>query len=275
MAITGRRRAKAAGERGPRWRDTREWLAEVERAGELRVVRGASWQEDIGAVTELLDHSECSPCVVFDGVPGYPAGYRVVVNCNGTPRRQAITLGLPESQANHAGLLEYWRGVITDLESVPPEEVATGPVLENVLEGDAVNLERFPTPLWHPKDGGRFIGTASLNIMRDPDSDWVNIGTYRNQIFDPTSMGIWISPGKHGRLILDKYIERGQPCPIVVVVGADPLLFMAGCSEGLLYGESELAWCGGVRGEPIEVISGRHTRLPIPATAEIAIEGFI
>ncbi len=277
MTMTEHDRPAAATANGPPplWRDTREWLERVEAAGELRVVRGASWQEDIGAVTEMLDHTEGSPCVLFDDVPGYPSGYRVLVNANGTPARHAITLGLNQSEASHDGLLAYWRGVISGLQPLPPREVASGPICENILEGDAVDLWKFPTPLWHPKDGGRFIGTASLNIMRDPDSDWVNLGTYRNQIFDRDSLGIWISPGKHGQLIRDTYFKRGQPCPVVIVVGADPLLFMASCSEGILYGESELAWCGGVRGEPIEVVRGRHTNLPIPANAEIAIEGWM
>jgi 4-hydroxy-3-polyprenylbenzoate decarboxylase len=129
--------------------------------------------------------------------------------------------------------------------------------------------------VWHPQDGGRFIGTASINIMRDPDSDWINAATYRNQIFTKDTMGMWISPGKHGRLIRQKYLDRGIPCPVVVVAGSDPLLFMAACAEGIAYGESELAWAGGVRGAPVEVIRGRHTGLPIPAYAEVAIEGFM
>ena len=95
--------------------------------------------------------------------------------------------------------------------------------------------------------------------MRDPDSDWVNVGTYRNQIFDRDSMGIFIAPGKHGRLIREKYFERGERCPIVVVVGADPLLFMAACAEGIAYGQGELDWAGGVRGAPIEVVKGPLT----------------
>ncbi|HYY88893.1 MAG TPA: UbiD family decarboxylase [Chloroflexota bacterium] len=257
------------------WRDTREWLDRVAAIGELRVVRGASWQEDIGAITEMLDHTENSPAVIFDDVPGHASGWRVLVNANGTPPRQAITLGLPLDQATHGGLMAYWRGVLSDLRSIPPREVSDGPIFENVLEGDAVDLEAFPTPIWHPKDGGRFIGTASLNVLRDPDSSWVNIASYRNQVFSKDSLGIWISPGKHGRYIRQKYFDRKQPCPIVVVVGADPLLFMAACAEGIAFGQSELDWVGGVRGAPIDVVRGRHTGLPIPATSEIAIEGWI
>src|ERR1051326_3846068 len=91
------------------WRDTREWLECVDDIGELRVVKGACWQDDIGAVTALLDHTEGAPCVLFDEIPGYPVGRRVLVNTNGTLKRQAITLGLPQEQATHDGLLTFWR----------------------------------------------------------------------------------------------------------------------------------------------------------------------
>src|SRR2546425_321389 len=223
----------------------------------------------------MLDHEEGSPAIVFDDVPGYPSGRRVIVNCNGPPPRQAVTLCLPPEQGTHEGLFAYWRATLDGLRPLQPREVADGPILENVFEGDAIDLAAFPAPVWHPKDGGRFIGTASLNILRDPDSDWVNVASYRNQIFAKDELGMWISPGKHGRFIREKYFERKQRCPVVVVVGCDPLLFMAACAEGLAYGQAELAWAGGGRGEPVEVVRGKHTGLPIPAWAEIAIEGFM
>lgn len=261
--------------RVPPWRDTREWLDRVAALGQLRTVTGASWEREIGEITEVLDHAEGSPAVLFDEVPGYPKGFRVLVNADGTPGRQAVTLNLPPSEGNHEGLFRFWRGVLGTHEPVAPRVVETGPVFENVLEGDAIDLWKFPTPQWHPLDGGRFIGTASMNIIPDPDSDWVNFGTYRNQIFEKDELGVYISPGKHGKLIRQKYFDRGEPCPIVVVAGADPLLFMASCAEGIPYGMSEYAWAGGVRGEPIDVVRGKHTGIPIPATAEIAIEGFM
>jgi 4-hydroxy-3-polyprenylbenzoate decarboxylase len=114
-----------------------------------------------------------------------------------------------------------------------------------------------------------------MNLMRDPDSGWVNGGTYRNQVLDRRSLGLWISPGKHGRLIRERYFERGARCPVVVLAGHDPLLFTAACVEGIRQGESELAWAGAVRGRPIEVVRGEVTGLPIPAHAEIALEGFM
>lgn len=264
-----------APEQRPQWRDAREWIEQVRAAGELREVSGASWESDIGEITALLDSEDGSPAVLFDDVPGYPHGRRVIVNCNGTPERQAITLGLAGDAGNHEGLMNFWRSTLADLKPIPPNYVEDGPVLENKLAGEEIDLAAFPAPIWHPKDGGRYIGTAVLNIMRDPDSDWVNVGTYRNQLFSRDTMGIFIAPGKHGRLIRERYFERGERCPIVVVFGADPLLFMAACAEGIAYGQGELDWAGGVRGAAIDVVRGPLTGLPIPANAEIAIEGWI
>lgn len=256
-------------------RDLRDWIAKVEEIGELRVVRGGTWQDDIGAVTELLDAAEGSPAVLFDEIPGYASGYRVIVNCNGTPRRQAVTLGIPAGTAGHDELLDFWRTVVAELQPLEPVVIDDTPVFENSMMAPDVDLEAFPAPVWHVKDGGRFLGTACVVALRHPDEDWVNFGTYRSQILAPDELGLYITVGHHGRAILERWFELGEPCPIVSVVGSDPLLFMAACAEGIGYGKSELAWAGGLRGEPVRVVPGPVTKLPIPASAEIAVEGFV
>ena len=76
------------------WRDLREWLARVDSLGELKRVTGANSEEDIGAITEMLDHTEGSPCVLFDEIPNFKPGYRVLVNSMGSTKRQAVTLGI-------------------------------------------------------------------------------------------------------------------------------------------------------------------------------------
>jgi 4-hydroxy-3-polyprenylbenzoate decarboxylase len=257
------------------WRDAREWIAAVDALGELRRVGGASWQADIGELTQLLDQTEGAPCVLFDDIPGYPAGFRVLVNANGTPRRQAVTLGVPPAEADHAGLLAFWRRTLAELRPVAPRMVPDGPVLEHTIRGGDLDLAMFPAPVWHAGDGGRYLGTATLDILRDPDEGWVNVGTYRNQVLGRDRLGLFISRGHHGRALLERWHARGSRCPIVVVPGADPLLFMASCAEGIAYGTSELAWAGGVVGEPIDVVTAPVTGLPIPAAAEIAIEGWV
>ena len=93
-------------------------------------------------------------------------------------------------------------------------------------------------------------------------------------IHDEKTCGLYISPGKQGRQMRDKYKARKQPMPIAVVLGGDPMSFLMGCSE-IPQGVSEYEVIGGMRGSPVEVIKGPVTGLPIPANAEIVIEGFV
>jgi 4-hydroxy-3-polyprenylbenzoate decarboxylase len=255
------------------YRDLREWLDEAEELGEVEVVKGANWQEEIGMAAELVLHSDAAPCVVFEDIPDTLPGSRVLTNFFGG-KRKAMTLGFPTDlsklQLSEAARLHF----LADLPQIPRRYVDTGPILENVITGDDVDVTRLPTPLWHEEDGGRYIGTGSFNITRDPDDGWVNCGTYRVMIHNEKQLGFYISPGKHGRIMRDKYEAAGERMPVVIVVGGDPLSFLMGCSE-VPYGMCELDIVGGIRGEAVDVVKGQVTGLPIPANAEIAIEGFV
>jgi 4-hydroxy-3-polyprenylbenzoate decarboxylase len=155
---------------------------------------------------------------------------------------------------------------------IPPKTVRTGAVFENVDRDDEVDLFKFPIPFLHEKDGGRYMATDDLVIMRDPDENWINGGTYRAMIQDGRTVSLWISPGKHGRQIREKYFRAGKPCPVLISCGHDPLLFLAGGNE-LKLGLSEYDYAGGHRGEPCDVVMSELHGLPMPAHAEIVLEG--
>ena len=253
--------------------DLREWIAETEKLDELRVVSGASWEEEIGMAAEVVMHSDNTPCLVFDKIPGCLEGSRILINFFGG-KRKSMTLGFP----THLNKLElsdaFLQCYSQDLKLVPFEEVTDGPIFENVLTGDAVDLTKFPAPIWHEGDGGRYIGTGSFNVTMDPDDKWVNCGTYRVMIHDKRTLGCYISPGKHGRLHRDKYKARKELMPTVIVLGSDPLMFLMACSE-VPYGLCEYDAAGALRGSPIKVVRGEITGLPFPANAEVVLEGFV
>src|SRR6195256_2406175 len=253
--------------------DLREWIEEARKLGEVREVKGLSWQKDIGMASEVILHDENAPCVIFTDVPGTLPGSRVLVNFFGG-KRQKMTLGFP-TDLTKLQLSEAFRThYMADLKRIPPRYVNDGPVFENVITGDAVDVTVFPTPKWHEDDGGRYIGTGSFNVTRDPDEGWINCGTYRVMIHDAKTAGFYISPGKHGRQMRDKYQARGERMPVAVVCGGDPMTFLMASSE-VPYGVSEYEVVGGIRGKPVEVVNGPITGLPIPANAEIVIEGFV
>lgn len=254
-------------------KDLREWLKAVETIGELKVIEGADRDEDIGPIVSMLAPSHASPAILFDNIKGYPRGYRVLVNSLNSYRRIALTLGLP-LDLKPSELSSRLLGLIENLKLIPPVFVEKGPVMENILTGKDVNVLKFPTPKWHEHDGGRYIGTGTYDILKDPDSGWVNLGTYRVMLFEePDKVGFYITPGKHGYIIRQKYFSRNKPCPVASVVGGDPLLFLATSTE-IPFGVCEYDWAGGLRGRPYEVFEGKITGLPLPADAEIILEGF-
>ncbi len=257
----------------PNVSDARHWLAEADRIGELRVMEGVDWEKNIGRITEMLHHDEGAPAVLFDDIPGFDKGFRVLVNTLSKRSRLALTLGLPED-IDTFSLMDEWERRLNETKPEPVKVVDEGPITENVLRGDDVDLLKFPTPQWHEEDGGRYIGTGCAVLTRDPDTGWVNSGTYRAMIHDGKSTGLYISPGKHGRDHMERYFERDEPMPVVILVGLAPLHFLGAALE-IPDGVSELEWIGGVVGEPIECIEGEVTGIPIPVRAEIALEGYL
>ncbi len=246
--------------------DLREFIRLARERGELEVVRGADTYLEMGALCELSLEKRHPPVLLFEDIKGHPTHHRVVMNVRFS-RLFVDDLDLKALKA-------YRERRKWESEPIAPEFVNTGPVCDNILQGEEVNIRDFPAGHWHQGDGGPYIGTECLIINQDPDSDWVNIGTYRVQVQDQRTLTVFIEPGKHGRLIREKYWARGLPCPMVVSVGQAPVLGTV-ASTASRHGVSEYATAGGQLGEPIRVVRGALTGLPIPADAELVFEGFM
>ena len=248
--------------------DLRELIRIGRERGELEVVKGADTHLEMGALYELSLKHRHPPLLLFEDIVGHPSNQKVLMNV----RFSSLFSGDVSVDA----LRKYRasrKGGGGD-NPIPPEYVNGGPVTENILRGDAVNVNLFPAGHWHEHDGGKYIGTEVIIINKDPDSDWVNIGTYRVMIQDDRTLSVFIEPGKHGSLIREKWWAKGKPCPMVVCVGQAPILGMV-ASAKTKYGVSEFDIAGGRLGKPVRVVRGELTGLPIPADAEVAFEGFM
>jgi UbiD family decarboxylase len=253
--------------------DLRSWLAEMDSAGELKTIEGAHWDKEIGAICDIMAERN-GPALLFDKIPDYPAGFRVLGDAFLSNKRTASLLGIPGNLSS-VQMVDAWRKRLKEARPLPPVVVDSGPVFENTLTGPDVDLYKFPTPIWHEHDKGRFIGTGCAVVTKDPDNGWVNLGTYRCQIFDKNHVGVGLNPGKHGTQMMEKFHKQGKAFPVAIVCGMDPVLFMAACSPLTGWDESEYDFAGWVKGEPVRVTPGKTTGLPIPATAEIVLEGEI
>jgi UbiD family decarboxylase len=259
-------------------RDLRSWLSEVEALGELQHVSGAHWDHEIGAISELNYRRVPPAAMLFDDIPGYARGLRVLTGSISNARRTALALGFGPD-VDDARLVDQLRGKPTEWENgaadFTPTVVERGPVLENRVAGGDVDLFRFPVPRWHELDGGRYIGTGCTVFTTDPATGAVNGGAYRMQVQDEgRTATVNAVPGKHGDQHIRKWFAKAGRAPITVSLGHDPLLLILGGIE-VPAGISELDYAGAVLGRPVDVIRGTETGLPIPAGSEIAIEGWL
>ncbi len=246
--------------------DLRTCLDLAREMDDLEVVEGADTKMEIGALYELSLERPDPPIIVFDNIKGFPKGFRVAVNVRSSK--------VFDNGSGLEAVQKYRKHRRKTSAPIPPATVKAGPVLENVMEGAKVNARAFPAPIWHEGDGGHYIGTECMVVTKDPDSDWVNVGTYRVKVEDENTLVPFIEPGKHGDVIRKKYWARGEACPMVISVGQAPVLGAAAASTAAEK-VSEYALAGARIGRPIEVVAGKHTGIPFPADAEIVFEGFM
>ena len=135
--------------------------------------------------TELVSHSDAAPAVIFENIPGVGKGFRVLANIFGGKRKN-MTLGFPP-ELDKVALSDAFSRAWDTNRVIAPIFVENGPIFDNVVIGKDVDVEIFPTPIWHEGDGGRYIGTGSYNVTQDPETGILNVGTYRIMLHDPST----------------------------------------------------------------------------------------
>ena len=122
--------------------DLRPWLREIEGLGEIKEVRGADWNLELGAISELNVKKDKPPALLFDEITGYRKGFRVLTCSTSSPARLSSILRLP-IQSEHRQLVNELRGKPRAWESQAAQYAAVavkdGPVFEKA-------------PFWHELD---------------------------------------------------------------------------------------------------------------------------
>lgn len=254
-------------------RDLREYIATLEEHDQLEHVTGVDWDLAIGGISEIARRDGFGTALLFDDIPDYEPGYRILTNPLDTPLQFAQAFGY---------------GPMTDMKSVVVEHkergqtsgdgelrtVEDGPVLENVQQDDDIDITDFPALKWHENDGGRYIGTGDAVITRHMDTGAINAGTYRVQVHGTRTATVNIEPDRDGARNRESYFERGEPFPVVVSLGHQPDVFLA-ASERTATHTNELEYLSARRGEPLPVVHGEVTGLPFPAESELVFEGHV
>lgn len=159
-------------------------------------------------------------------------------------------------------------------ELVDPVTVESGPVKENRIEGDDIDLTAIPAPMVHETDGGKYIGTYGVNVLATPDGQWVNWSINRAMIVDKRTMTGACYPPQHNWQIVNKWRDIGQDAPWAFAFGVPPAAAMVAAMP-IPDGVSEAAYVGALSGEPLKLVKCDTNDLYVPANAEIVFEGTI
>jgi 4-hydroxy-3-polyprenylbenzoate decarboxylase len=273
-----------------RYRDLRDFLAQLERLGELR--RVSVEVSPHLEMTEICDRvlKQAGPAVLFEKPSGH--AIPVLANLFGTPRRVALAMGEDSVEALRevgkllaylrepdppAGLKDAWDKlpVLRKVLDMAPVQRTSAPCQEIVWEGTEVDLGRLPIQTCWPGDAGPLI-TWGLTVTRGPHKNRQNLGVYRQQVIARNKVIMRWLAHRGGALDFRDHcaLHPEQPFSVVVALGADPASILAAVTPVPdTLGEYQFA--GLLRGARTELVKCLGSELQVPASAEIVIEGTI
>ncbi|MDY6973478.1 MAG: UbiD family decarboxylase [Thermodesulfobacteriota bacterium] len=256
-------------------KDLREWMELLRSEGDLREIEAeVNWDREIGAISNRVTRNE-GPALLFSNIKDYKDGdfRKLFTGGLAARRRVALSVGLP----GESSYKEIVRTIKDRLrEPIKPVILDSGPVKENIVKGDDIDIWQIPVPQWHHQDGGRYIDTSCAIVTRDPDTGDINIGTYRGMIAGKRQIAKLLATTAHWGKHFSKYRESGTPMPVAICYGIDPVLLM--CSATPVQhapGTSEYDLVGGLKKQAFELVKCESIDLLVPAGAEIVVEGHI
>src|ERR1700710_1017587 len=193
------------------YNDLREWIAQLEKSGELKIIK-----QEVDPILEMPEIADRAsklrrngvqsggPALLFENVKGYP-GARVLMNQFGSERRMNLalqtenldaiadrirTLIKPQTPTSFMDKLKMLP-MLAEVGSFFPKVISAkdAPCKQVIHRGEDVDLLNLPILKTWPQDGGRFI-TPPCVITRDPRSGKRNVGMYRMQVYDAKTTGM-------------------------------------------------------------------------------------
>ena len=223
------------------YNDLREWIAALERAGELRRIK--TEVDPVLEIAEITDRvskgrfagegaratlKPGGPALLFENPKG--SDIPVLINQFGSERRMRMALGVDSLDEVADRIRQFMdvkspQGFLDKIKMLPmlaemgkffPKTVSTGPCKE-VIRKSNFDLSHLPILKCWPQDADRFI-TLPCVVTRDPKTGKRNVGMYRMQVYDGQSTGMHWQRQKigaeHYREMLRREAARaGTPTP--------------------------------------------------------------
>lgn len=229
---------------------------------------------EVGVLQHRLAKEGRFPVVYCPEIKG--SKLPLVANLFGSYELLGLALDIGPEKLNKAGkdaiVNEYRRrrDKFTPTKEVPPTEA---PVREVVLRGGDADLSILPTSLHAELNPGRYV-TIGMTLCKDPDTGIPNIGIYRQEVKGKHKLACMMVPAHQGDHIARRCAELGRPMEVVTFIGHHPAVAIAAADDSPPE-TNEFELMGALLGEPLEVTQALTVDLPVPARAEIAVEGVI
>lgn len=244
--------------------DLRSFISGLDEAGEIiKIEEELSPTFEIAAALRYLDRRNDN-VILFSRVKGYTVP--IVGNLFQSYRSIATALGIRDGQKV---MDEYWKrsGAL-----IKPEIQKSAPVKEVILKGDIDILKAIPVLTHHEKDAGPYFSSA-ITIAKDPQTGIRGMGIHRIQVKGKNKIGIFLGTPPLSRF-LSLSDAKGKPLEIAIIIGVDPLTFLASITyapEGI----DKFDLAGGLRGRPVELVKGETVDIEVPRYGEFVMEGQI
>ena len=273
------------------YRDLRDFIAQLEQAGELRrIAEPVSPRLEMTALCDRVLRAG-GPALLFERPSGH--AMPVLGNLFGTQQRVARAMGVsdltqlrgfgealaalkePEAPKGLKDAMSMGSGLLRTLWTMAPREVRSPPCQEVVWEGKDVDLGRLPVQYCWPGDAAPLI-TWGLVITRGPNKSRQNLGIYRQQVISRNQVIMRWLAHRGGALDFREHCSAhpGQPYPVAVALGSDPATLL-GAVTPVPDALSEYQFAGLLRGAKTEIAPALGSSLSVPASAEIVLEGHI
>jgi UbiD family decarboxylase len=238
----------------------RRFVERLEEMDELEI------HDEPVALADLSPIIEASPKAVLFRKAG-PEGLELVANVSGSRRRVAAAFGVAEEE-----LPAELARRMANPQPIQYVDSDAAPVHDIVLKGDDADLTRLPFHPQHEFDGSTYISSA-IDYAVDPDTGVTNVGCRRLSLRNRRECGTNVTAPSDLRGIYRGCVARGERLPINFAVGGHPVDYMAAGIR--IPVPDEFATVATLRGEPLPLVKGITNDVPVPADAELVIEGYL
>ena len=218
------------------------------------------------ALADISAVIEASPKATLFKNAG-PERFEVVGAVGGSRRRHAAAFGTTDER----NLAQEFARRMANPQPVVEVPQADAPAQQVVIAGDDVDLTRLPFHMQHTYDGAPYLSSA-IDYTVDPATGRRNVGCRRLMLRGRNTMLSNLTQVSDLKRMFLACVERGEHLHLNFAVGAHPLDFVAACVRAT--GDDEFATVAALRGAPLPVTRGVSNGLPVPADAELVIEGY-